>query len=151
MRRLWLLALLLAGCTPSPPAQQPPWGDEVSRVSSPDRSVDAVLYEEDGGATVSFSYSTYVVPVGGSPAKADCVAGLYAAGRSERAYGVNLKWQGDDTLRIEFLKARRRRYLTHQVVVNGKRIRIVLVDGISDPDAPAGGMLYNLQGRPHDS
>ena len=150
MTRFWLIVILLAGCAPPPTTERPPWGDEVSRVSSPDSTVDAVLFEEDGGATVSFGYSIYLVSIGAKPAKADCVAALYAAGRSDRAYGANLKWQGADTLRIEFLKARKRRYFTHQAQVNGRRVRILLVDGIDDPDAPAGGMLYNLQGRPYD-
>lgn len=150
MARFWLIVILLAGCAPPPTAERPPWGDEVSRVSSPDRTVDAVLLEENGGATVSFAYSIYLVSIGAKPASADRVAGLYAAGRSDRAYGANLKWQGVDTLRIEFLKARKRRYFNHQAQVNGRRVRILLVDGMSDPDAPPGGMLYNLQGRPFD-
>jgi hypothetical protein len=29
--------------------------------------------------------------------------------------------------------------------VTGERVKIVLRDGISDPTAPAGGMLYNRQ------
>lgn len=113
-------------------------------MTSPDHRVDAVLLEDNGGATVSFGYSIYLVPIRGEVHVEDKVAYLYAAGRSEHAYGVNLKWQGSETLRIEFLKARRRLYLCHQAQVAGNSIRILLVDGINDPTAPQGGMLDNV-------
>lgn len=147
MSGLCLSGLLLTGCGQSAPPERPPWGDEVSRVSSPDNRVDALLFEENGGATVSFGYSVYLVPKGGVPLQADRVAGLYAAARSEQASGVNLKWQNDEVLRIEFLEVRKRRYLTHTANINGNKVRIFLVDGMNDPEAPAGGMLYNLRGR----
>ena len=38
--------------------------DEVSRVSSPDGKVDAVLVETNGGATTSFGYRVFIATPG---------------------------------------------------------------------------------------
>src|SRR5215207_8000750 len=51
------LVLLCAGCASH---------DEVSRVPSPDRHLDAVLVESNTGATTSFWYDVYVVKDGSS-------------------------------------------------------------------------------------
>jgi len=117
--------------------------DEVARVPCPDRRVEAVLIETNGGATTSFGYEVYVVAKGRPPN--DQVAWLYGAGRNENVYGANLKWTDDHELVIEYLEARDQRLERASVSVEGRVIKVSLRSGVNDPTAPAGGMLYNLE------
>lgn len=116
-----------------------PSEDEVARVTSPDGRLDAVVVEINGGATTSFAYAVYVTEkaarFGGEP-----IAFLYDATRSERAYGVNLKWRGAKKLVVEYLRTGRFR-------VEKGPIEVVLKGGVTDPSAPGGGMFYNLRGK----
>jgi hypothetical protein len=122
--------------------------DEVARAPHPNANVDAVLVETNGGATTSFGYEVFILPRGAKPNRgAPPDASLYGAVRSERAYGVNLRWQADDTLAIEYLEARHASISNNTVTVNGRSIQLALKSGVDDPTAPGGGMLYNLRGR----
>lgn len=143
MRRLvsaTLSAVLTAGCANH---------DEVARAPSPDGRTDAVLVEGNGGATTSFWYDVYVVKSGAGFSWAEPAANLYGAVRSGSAYGANLRWEGSETLVVEFLRARDVKHLAQTIRVGERNIRIVLRDGVLDPKAPPGGMLYNLKRRPH--
>jgi hypothetical protein len=134
------MAFVLSGCTLGE------WSfDEVARV--PHESVDAVLVETNGGATTSFGYEVFVLRHGAKPKRGDAAASFYAAVRNDNAYGVNLRWQPNDTLAIEYLEARNAKILANPVQVDGRPITLVLKSGVNDPSAPAGGMLYNLQSR----
>ena len=124
--------------------------DEVARAKSPDGLVDAVLVETNAGATTSFGYEIHIVPSGGSPSASSEIAFLYGAVRSQEAYGANLRWGSPTSLAIEYLSARSAELKQPSVSVAEHEIIVQLVDGVSDPNAPPGGMLYNLQGRPHD-
>ena len=130
------LALLVVACGP-------PSGDEVARVASPDGRVEAVLLEMNGGATTSFGYEVHVLEKGKAPG--DRVAQLYGAVRNAHAYGANLKWASDTELTVEFLEAREQTLEKQTVRIVGRDVAIVLKPGVLDPDAPAGGMFYNLQ------
>jgi hypothetical protein len=110
---------------------------------SPDGRVEAVLMETNGGATTSFGYEVHVVEKG-RPAS-DQVARLYGAVRNENAYGANLKWISDNELVVEYLEARDQTLGLASVSVAGRAIKVSLRSGVSDPTAPAGGMLYNLE------
>jgi hypothetical protein len=123
--------------------------DEVARATSPSGKIDAVLVETNGGATTSFGYEVFVVPAQGSTWLHKRVAFLYAAARSEQAYGVNLKWAGPVDLTIEYLQARQEDLLLPNIAVAGEQVRVSLRSGVNDPKAPPGGMLYNLQRHPH--
>ena len=120
--------------------------DEVLRVPSPDRRIDAVLIETNGGATTDFGYH---VLVGKSDHRGDEVAWLYGAVRNDNAYGVNLRWASDRELVIEYLRASEERLERGIVQVAGRDVRISLRRGVADPSAPAGGMFYNLEKRKH--
>ena len=124
--------------------------DEVARVTSPDGNSDAVLIETNGGATTSFGYEIHVVPRGDDPRFKWETAFLYGAFRNPHAYGVNLRWESPTSLAIEYLSAKTATLKQASVSVGGREIVVQLVDGIADPNAPPGGMLYNLQGRPYD-
>jgi len=132
--------MLLAGC----------FGAEVGRTTSPSGKVDAVLVEGSGGATTSYGYEVFVVPAGKSTWLQKKVAFLYGAARSEQAYGVNLRWVDRANLTLEYLRAQHAELLLPNVSVGGEQIRVSLRSGVTDPKAPPGGMLYNLEGRPHD-
>jgi hypothetical protein len=126
--------------------------DEVARVPHPQANVDAVLVETNGGATTSFGYEVFLLPRGQTPKRSGHpVATLYGAGRNEHAYGVNLRWVSTDTLAVEYLDAQHVNWLNGSVIVGGREVNIVLKPGVTDPSAPPGGMLYNLQGRPRSA
>lgn len=137
---LSLIALILvsSGCDISS-------RDEVQRAKSPDGSVDAILYESNGGATTSFAYEIELLGRGSHHAQR--VASLYGATRNQNAYGVNLRWSGNDELRIEYLSAIDQRVFHPKMELAGRSIQVVLKSGIEDHSAPSGGMYYNLQAR----
>lgn len=124
--------------------------DEVSRATSPSGVVDAVLIETNGGATTSFGYRVVLTRSGWHWRTGTEVASLYGAVRSDRAYGANLAWQAPGELAVEYLRARQEKLELPLVEVGGQTVATTLDSGVNDPMALPGGMLYNLQGRPHD-
>ena len=122
--------------------------DEVARIPSPTNRIDAVLIETNGGATTSFGYRVFLTKPGWHWRTGTEVASLYGAARSEQAYGVNLKWRSPHELAVEYLRAYQERLVQAQATVAAEVVHTTLVAGHSDPTAPPGGMLYNLQGRP---
>jgi hypothetical protein len=122
-----------------------PSRDEVARISSPSGQLDAVVIETNGGATTSFGYEVHIVPEGTVASKATEVASLYGAVRNEQAYGVNVRWRRSDLLAVEYLRAKDASLRRPRVSVNGRDVQVVLAGSIADPEAPSGGMLYNLE------
>ena len=106
------------------------------------------MIDTNGGATTSFGYKVYIVPAGSGTWRGQEVASLYGAVRNENAYGVNIRWITGNSLAIEYLHARQQHVAMAVAEVAGERVKIALRDGISDPTAPAGGMLYNRQWLP---
>ena len=115
---------------------------EVANVRSPDGSVEAALFETNGGATTSFGYE---VELRQNAHRGTKVASFYGAFRNENAYGVEMKWNGDDELDIEYLKAKAPPSIQSFAEIGGKNIYVVMKEGITNPAAPSGGMLYNLK------
>jgi hypothetical protein len=138
--RLSPALLLLSACLPSSVSR-----DEVARVTSPSQRTDAVLIESNGGATTPFAYFIYLVAKGAPVPVRGEVARLIAATRNDQAWGVNLRWDGSAQLFIEYRDARDAQFLRDNVLVGADSIRITLKDGVVDPSAPPGGMLYNIQ------
>jgi hypothetical protein len=126
------LGLLMCGCLSR---------DEVSRVTSPDGGVDALVFETNCGAPCSFGYEVELGTKGSR--HGEQVALLDGATRNGQAWGVNLKWVGPDKLSVEYLRAEDTRLLKQTVAVAGRDITVSLLSGVSDPSAPSGGMLYN--------
>jgi len=124
-----------------------PSADEVSRVTAPRGDIEAVLIETNGGATTSFGYEIFVVPRG-TKASGTPAAFLYGALRSQRAYGVNLRWLSDSNLDVEFESTQSAKLGVPLVFVANRNIHVELKANVTDPKAPPGGMLYNLKGRP---
>ena len=120
--------------------------DEVARVVSPNGVFDAVLFETNGGATTSFGYEIYVVEHGAKPTGSPAMF-LYGAIRNQSAYGTNLKWESTKLLDVEFLSAKSKEISRSSVSIAGQSVDLAVREGIVDPSAPAGGMLYNLRGR----
>lgn len=121
--------------------------DEVARIPSPDRRLEAVLIEVNGGATTSFGYEVRVLATGDR--RGTRVAWLYGAVRSEQAYGANLRWTSEVQLSVEYLRAQEAALDAQRLRIGGREVQIQLRDGVLDPTAPPGGMLYNLRGRPY--
>lgn len=131
-----MLALLLVACGLVS-------RDEVSVVPSPDRRLEAVLIETNGGTTTSFGYEIWVREKG--QASGNQVARLYGATRNDVAYGANLRWDDDGTLLVEYQEARTETLDKPTVQIGGREVRVALRPDVPDPDAPAGGMLFNLE------
>lgn len=120
--------------------------DEVTRVSSPDGRLEAVLVERNGGATTSFAYEVHVIPAGGSVGEREAVF-LYGAIRNPSAYGANLRWLSLDHLRVEYLEAKIGELKHPKMTADNRTVTVSLAPGVLDASAPPGGMLYNLRGR----
>src|SRR5882724_5363801 len=113
--------------------------DEVARIQNAQYACDAVLVETNGGATTSFGYQIFLLPRDKRPKRGDpAVANLYGAVRSERAYGVSLRWQDENTLAVEYLEARHADLRNAELNVSGHAIRIIMKPGITDSVAPGG-------------
>lgn len=91
-----LVFLFLSGCGKNDLCV----GDEVSRVSSPDNRVDAVLTRGNCGATTSYSYRVYLVNVGKTPNENDMVF------LSDNAESISVTWQTSKKLLIYYGEAR---------------------------------------------
>jgi hypothetical protein len=122
-----------------------PSRDEVARIASPSGDLIATVVEINGGATTSFDYEVRIARTGLSLGSSK-VASLYGAVRSESAYGVNLRWASNNILHIEYLDAQSAHLVPPGFLA--PTVQIIFMPGVSDPLAPSGGMLYNLQGRP---
>jgi hypothetical protein len=117
----------------------------VTQVDSPDGSLVASVTETNGGATTDFGYEVDIArnwPLRWSHS----VAGFYGAGRSDCAYGVNVRWIGNNTLLISYKDARsadadKAAYLL------GRTVRVITKAGVNDPAAPCGGMEYSQHAR----
>jgi hypothetical protein len=131
-----MLAAICIGCKSSE-------SHEVANVASPNGALKAVVTESNGGATTSFGYDVNVGLNRNDESKR--VATLYGATRNANAYGVNLHWTGDDTLQIEYFKAKAVLNVVNAVEVSGRSVRVVLVGGRLDPTAKAGSMWLNRQ------
>lgn len=135
------LMLLCVGC------QEQSSSYEVAHVVSPDGRLEAVLNETNGGATTSFGYVVSIGPKGSKTRSQ--VASLYGAIRSEHAYGINLRWQSEKVLSVQYLQAKAIQQVSNTITVDGRQLGIVLQSGVNDSTAPPGGMYYNLSQHSH--
>ena len=118
-----------------------PTRSEVARVVSPDGSASAVVYELSGDAKSPFSYQVEIAAAD----KSRVVALLAGAMRNDRAYGVNVRWSSPTDLSVEYFSAQSAKIAADQVASGARGARVSLHSGIRDDNAPAGGMLFNLQ------
>lgn len=117
----------------------------VSRVNSPDGSLTASVTETNGGATTDFGYEVHITR--NWPLRWDhSVAGFYGAGRSDCAYGVNVRWVGNETLLISYKDAKSAD-VDQAAHLLGRTVRVMVRTGINDPTAPCGGMEYSQHAR----
>lgn len=117
--------------------------DEVARVPSPDGRLDAVLWEINAGATVSFSYVVKIQERGKTGGQRVMV--LDGAYRNEDAYGANIKWLSNTKVGIEFLGSDEYLVVRDSVELAGRRVDVVAHPGVRDPAAPPGSMGRNLR------
>jgi hypothetical protein len=116
--------------------------DAVATATSTDGSIQAILFETNGGATTSYGYE---IELHGSKSGNHPVSGgrLYGAARSECSYGVNLRWLSPAELAIQFMAADQTD-IPATVRVGTRAVKIVQQRGLSDETAPCGGMLANI-------
>ena len=118
---------------------------EVARVQSPSGRVEAIIIEANTGPKASSSYDVFLVPSGQEHISGIHIASLYAACRSQNAYGLNLKWNGAEELSIEYLEASAAEILQELARIEGEQVQVRLRAGIEDATAAPGGMLENIR------
>jgi hypothetical protein len=106
-----------------------------------------VLDENGCGATTSFGYVVALRPAASSVADGVRVASAYGAVRNDQAYGMNLVWIDENTLEIQYWKARWATLENPDASVGGGTITTRMKADVRDESAPAGGMLYNIERR----
>lgn len=74
--------------------------DEISRIESPDGKVEAILVQNNGGATTSESYHLYLVPKG---SKFKNKQELFIA---DHVQNLKIKWLKEKQLQISYDEAR---------------------------------------------
>jgi hypothetical protein len=74
------------------------------------------------------------------------VASFYGAGRSDCAYGLNIRWIDNNTLSITYKDAKATD-VDQTAQMFGRTVRIIAKGGVDDPAAPCGGMEYGQQGK----
>lgn len=129
--KIAIVVVSLSGCSEA--------GDEVARVPSPDRQMEAVVMEDSGGATTSYFYIVCIVKEKQACDRSKAVATLYGAVRNPSAYGVNLRWLDSAHLVVEYASAIRAD-LVEQPPYPGKEMRVQLRSGVVDQSAPPGSM-----------
>ena len=137
-----IVFLILAGCSDSSGTVA-----TVARAKSPSGRVEALLDENNGGATTSFGYAVSLRLVSSPTATGVRVASAYGAVRDDRAYGMNLVWVDENTLEIQYWKARWAIIERPSIAIDGEAITSRMKADVRDEAAPAGGMLYNVQRR----
>jgi hypothetical protein len=118
---------------------------EVMHATSPDGDLSARVVEVNGGATTDFGYRIDVArnwPIRWHRT----VASLDGAGRSDCAYGVNIRWANNNILLITYKDAKRA-YVHSSVNIFGRTVRIISRSGIDDAGAGCGGMEYSQHGK----
>jgi len=115
--------------------------EEVLRITSPgDSSLDAVLIEVSGGATISYNrYAVFVLPKGvASPEREDePILNLIGPTGGDFPYGVNLRWQSPAHLRVEYFKIRWGHGRFGTIRVNEQPVQVDVVAGVGVPDVAA--------------
>jgi|SRR5712671_5556823 len=117
--------------------------DTVACAKSPSGAVEALLDENNGGATTSFGYVVSLRAVSSSATTGVRVASAYGAVRNDHAYGMTLVWVDENTLEIQYWQAGWTTVERPSVSIDGMTITTRIKAGVRDESAPAGGMLYN--------
>ena len=136
---LLLLLALLSACGAS--------DDEVARVRAPDGRLDAVVVEQNGGATTTFYYTVHLTAPDAPHMRGRRAAFLEGATRSDRAWGVTLRWRTPTELHVAYHQARRTSAQSSRTRIAGRAVQVVLDSGVVDSAAPPGGMLRNRAPR----
>jgi hypothetical protein len=115
-------------------------------VTSPDGSTDAIVTESGAGATTSYSYNIYLARRGSPRSEwGRSVVSLYAAVRNDHAYGVNVKWTGEETVVVECLRAGGVKIRRPTTEIQGREVHMTVKTGVVDAQAPSGSMAENAK------
>jgi hypothetical protein len=117
------------------------------RVTSPSGRVEALLDENNCGATTSFEYVVSLRAVASAATVGVRVASAYGAVRNNDAYGMNLVWIDNNTLEVQYGEARWVTMEHPSISIDGVTITTRMKADVRDESAPVGGMLVNIQRR----
>ena len=96
MKRIWFgiltwVLVVVAGCAPA--------FEEVQRLGSQDKALDAVVFKRQTNATVATPTEIYVLPAGGGPSGEP-------VWRADMVVGLVVSWTSADSVQIEAKEAR---------------------------------------------
>lgn len=134
------LSVLFVGCS------RVALGEQVAVATSPDGSIDAIVTESSAGATTSYSYNVYLARRGSPRSEwGPRIVSLYAAVRNDHAYGVNVKWTGEDTVVVECFRAGGVKIRRPTTEIQGREVHMTVKTGVVDAQAPSGSMAKNVK------
>lgn len=102
---------------------------EVSRITSPDSQMDAVVLELNFGATTPYVYRFYLVPKGGAPDYEQNYEFLLA----DSVEGTMINWVSPQELFIRCLPRRVYKWV-NQVGMNSGNVRVEIDSKCSSPE-----------------
>lgn len=117
----------------------------MARLTSPNGKSDVVLREGSAGATTSYRYDVFLVAKGIETSQDGLVATLHGASRNPNAYGVGLRWEREESIRMDYWQAQEVVISRPQMRLGDAMVSVSVFGGVRDDSAPAGSMLYNLK------
>ncbi len=115
---------------------QPKMNHEVSRITSPDQMVDAVVEEHNPGGLDPFTYNVYVVkPHAKLGMFSKRVARACDATLNRSTNGLNLHWESPSILLVRYWSASHAQIELPTVRINGQDVHVQFQDGFLCPPA----------------
>ncbi len=134
-----LFGSLVRSCSPDS------W--EVARVASPEGDVDAVAFEQSGGATVALPDYVVLQARDSVWPGGYVVASISGPAGGHHPCGVSLRWRTKDSLVIEYERADWVKLEIPSVEIGGHKISVSLQAGVTTPWEPGACRRYI---RPQD-
>jgi hypothetical protein len=100
--------------------------EELSRITDPLGTVDAVIARTNCGATCDFGYLFYAVPRGQAADGQPILADLYHVADRDDSAAITVRWQAPDSLVVEY-EAKRAELLLSRIQVGGRTVHVLLV------------------------
>ena len=110
--------------------------------TTPTGEFEARVIEVNPGATSTMIYEVHIVPASEWTTEQTRVAMLVRATRNRDAYGVNVRWQGERHLQIQYFQADDVE-IDRRPTRRGVTFEVVAIAGVVDDTAPPGAMVKN--------
>jgi hypothetical protein len=140
MKTLYILLsfLVLTGCSRN---------NEVLRITSPSGKIDAVVYESESNLAFveCCNYEVHLVEHKSISSNDILAVTLKGAMRNTISHGVNVRWQDDNKLVLEYSHAKSVNQHDKFISIANNTIEVTLKDDIVDTLARSGTMLFDIK------